>query len=127
MRIQIFIFIIILTGCTNRQTDINYEQILDVAEVRHHQGESLSEDVLLREALKYYQTLEPVDSTRLLQATILTAYHYWWNNEKEKVEQLSEEIINEAKEKGNIASDDQEPLAAVYLNKVFMYNNTDYV
>jgi len=29
-------------------------------------------------------------------------------------------------EKGNIASDDQEPLAAVYLNKVFMYNNTDY-
>ncbi len=29
-------------------------------------------------------------------------------------------------EKANIAADDQEPLAAVYLNKVFMYNNTNY-
>ena len=29
-------------------------------------------------------------------------------------------------EEGNIASDDKNPLAAVYLNKVFMYNNTDY-
>lgn len=28
--------------------------------------------------------------------------------------------------KDNIAKDDQEPLAAVYLNKVFMYNNTNY-
>ena len=29
-------------------------------------------------------------------------------------------------EAANIAEDDKEPLAAVYLNKVFMYNNTDY-
>lgn len=28
--------------------------------------------------------------------------------------------------KDKIAKDDQEPLAAVYLNKVFMYNNTDF-
>jgi iron(III) transport system substrate-binding protein len=28
--------------------------------------------------------------------------------------------------KSQIAEDDQEPLAAVYLNKVFMYNNTNY-
>ena len=28
--------------------------------------------------------------------------------------------------KSQIAKDDQEPLAAVYLNKVFMYNNTNY-
>ena len=28
--------------------------------------------------------------------------------------------------KANIAADDLEPTAAVYLNKVFMYNNTDY-
>lgn len=98
MRIYIFILIVILAGCTNRQTDINYEQILDVAEVRHHQGESLSEDVLLREALKYYQTLEPVDSTRLLQATILTAYHYWWNNETEKSYNLLEPLANTNKD-----------------------------
>ena len=98
MRIQIFIFIIILTGCTNRQTDINYERILDVAEVRHHQGESLSEEILLCEALKHYQTLEPVDSTRLLQATILTAYHYWWNNETEKSYNLLEPLANTYKD-----------------------------
>ena len=97
MRIYIFILIIILASCSNQQTDINYEQILDVAEVRHHQGESLSEDVLLREALKYYQTLEPVDSTRLLQATILTAYHYWWNNEIEKSYNLLEPLANRNK------------------------------
>ncbi len=29
-------------------------------------------------------------------------------------------------QKANIAADDQNPLAAVYLNKVFMYNNTDF-
>ena len=98
MRIYIFILIVILASCSNQQTDINYEQILDVAEVRHHQGESLSEDVLLREALKYYQTLEPVDSTRLLQATILTAYHYWWNNEIEKSYNLLEPLANRNKE-----------------------------
>ena len=97
MRIYIFILIIILASCSNQQTDINYEQILDVAEVRHHQGESLSEDILLREALKYYQTLEPVDSTRLLQATILTAYHYWWNNEIEKSYNLLEPLANRNK------------------------------
>ena len=97
MRIYIFILIIILASCSNQQTDINYEQILDVAEVRHHKGESLSEDILLREALKYYQTLEPVDSTRLLQATILTAYHYWWNNEIEKSYNLLEPLANRNK------------------------------
>ena len=98
MRIQIFIFIIILTSCTNRQTDINYERILDVAEVRHHQGESLSEEILLCEALKHYQTLAPTDSTRLLQATILTAYHYWWNNETEKSYNLLEPLANTYKD-----------------------------
>ena len=98
MRIQIFIFIIILTSCTHRQTDINYERILDVAEVRHHQGESLSEEILLCEALKHYQTLAPTDSTRLLQATILTAYHYWWNNETEKSYNLLEPLANTYKD-----------------------------
>ena len=92
MRIYVLLLVLILTSCSKCQREIDYEQILDVAEIRYKRGESLSEDVLLCEALNYYQTLEPRDSARLSQATILTAYHYWWNEEREKAYNLLEPL-----------------------------------
>ena len=88
--IFIFILIAILTGCTTRQEPIDFQQVLEVAQTRADQAKSLSEDTLLTQALAYYQTLEPKDSARLSQATILTAYHYWWKGEKAKAYNLLE-------------------------------------
>lgn len=92
------LLIILLTSCMNRQSDTRYAQILDAAAIRHEQAESLSEDSLLCEALKHYQTSAPKDSARLVQATVLTAYHYWWRNEAEKAYGLLKPMAKKNKE-----------------------------
>ena len=92
MKQLIFILILCLTGCTTRQEPIDFQQVLDAAEGRANQAKSLGEDTLLVQALEYYQTLEPKDSARLSQATVLTAYHYWWKGEKPKAYELLESI-----------------------------------
>ena len=73
MKQLIFILILCLTSCTTRQESIDFQQVLDAAETRANQAKSLSEDTLLIQALEYYRTLEPKDSIRLSQATILSA------------------------------------------------------
>ena len=98
MKQLIFILILCLTGCTTRQEPIDFQQVLDAAEGRANQAKSLGEDTLLVQALDYYQTLEPKDSARLSQATILTAYHYWWKGEKPKAYELLESIADTNKE-----------------------------
>ena len=98
MKQLIFILILCLTGCTTRQEPIDFQQVLDAAEGRANQAKSLGEDTLLVQALDYYQTLEPKDSARLSQATILTAYHYWWKGEKPKAYDLLESISDTNKE-----------------------------
>mgnify|MGYP002575053422 CR=1 FL=1 len=45
-------------------------------------------------------------------------------NEMLNLKYLDNYIPKDQKE--NIAEDDQEPAAAIYLNKIFMYNNTDF-
>ena len=77
MRTLILLLIITLTGCTTRQEPVDFQQVLDAAQARARKAKSLSENTLLTQALEYYQTLEPKDSARLSQASILTAYHYW--------------------------------------------------
>ena len=98
MKQFIFILILCLTSCTTRQEPIDFQRVLDAAENRANQAKSLSEDTLLTQALEYYQTLEPKDSARLSQATILTAYHYWWKGEKPKAYDLLETIADTDKE-----------------------------
>ena len=98
MKQFIFILIFCLTGCAIRQESIDFQQVLDAAESRANQAKSLGEDTLLVQALDYYQTLEPKDSARLSQATILTAYHYWWKGEKPKAYELLESIADTDKE-----------------------------
>ena len=82
MSILILLLIATLTACTPKQEAIDFQQILEAAQDRANQAQSLSEDTLLVQALEHYQNLEPKDSARLSQATILTAYHYWWKGEK---------------------------------------------
>ena len=94
MKHIILLLIITLTSCTTRQEPIDFQQVLDAAEERANQAKSLSEDTLLVQALEYYQTLEPKDSVRLSQATILTSYHYWWKGEKPKAYSLLESIAD---------------------------------
>ncbi len=94
MRTLILLLTILLASCTTRQESIDFQQVLDDAETRANQAKSLSEDTLLVQALEYYQTLEPKDSTRLSQATILTAYHYWWKGEKPQAYDLLENIAD---------------------------------
>ena len=84
MKYIILALILCLSSCTPKQEAVDFQQVLDAAESRANQAKSLSEDTLLVQALEYYQTLEPKDSARLLQATILTAYHFWWKGENPK-------------------------------------------
>ena len=98
MKQLIFILILCLTSCTTRQEPIDFQQVLNAAQARARKAKSLSEDTLLTQALEYYQTLEPKDSARLSQATILTAYHYWWIGEKPKAYDLLETIADTDKE-----------------------------
>ena len=92
MQRLILLLIIVLTSCSTRQPRIDYTQILDDAEERLNNAESLSEDTRLTDALEYYRTLEPTDSARLSQATVLTAYHYWWKGESAKAYDLLEPV-----------------------------------
>lgn len=97
------IFILLITtivfiGCTPQQDTIDFQQVLEDAQLRVNQGKSLSEDTLLVQALKHYQNLEPRDTTKLHQATILAAYHYWWKGDKSKAYGLLETIANTDRE-----------------------------
>lgn len=98
---RIFILLLITSicfGCKTQQEPIDFLQVLEDAQDRVNQAKSLSEDTLLVQALEYYQTLEPKDTARLNQATILTAYHYWWKGEKPKAYDLLESIAETDRE-----------------------------
>jgi len=97
------IFILLITtivfiGCTPQQDTIDFQQVLEDAQLRVNQGKSLSEDTLLVQALEHYQNLEPRDTTKLHQATILAAYHYWWKGDKPQAYGLLETIANTDRE-----------------------------
>ena len=97
------IFILLITtivfiGCTPQQDTIDFQQVLEDAQLRVNQGKSLSEDTLLVQALEHYQNLEPRDTTKLHQATILAAYHYWWKGDKLQAYDLLETIANTDRE-----------------------------
>lgn len=98
MRVYILLVLAILAGCTNRQESVDYGQMLDSAQVRLDNGESLSEDIQLCKALEYYQNLEPKDSARLSQATILAAWHYWWSGRKQMAYDLLDPLAEADKE-----------------------------
>ena len=98
MKYIILALILCLSSCTPKQETIDFQQVLEAAQTRADQAKSLGEDTLLVQALQYYQTLEPIDSARLSQATILTAYHYWWKGEKPKAYELLESIADTDKE-----------------------------
>ena len=98
MRTQILLLIIALAACTPKPESIDFRQVLKEAQTRANQDKSLGEDTLLVQALEHYQNLEPKDTTKLHQATILTAYHYWWKGDKPKAYDLLEGIANTDRE-----------------------------
>ena len=99
MRTLILLFITIaFTACTPKPESIDFQQVLKEAQTRVEQGKSLGEDTLLVQALEHYQNLEPKDTTKLNQATILTAYHYWWKGNKPKAYDLLEGIADTDRE-----------------------------
>ena len=98
---RIFILLIttiVFVGCTPQQDTIDFQQVLEEAHTRANQGKSLSEDTLLVQALEHYQNMEPRDTTKLHQATILAAYHYWWKGDKPQAYDLLEAIADTDKE-----------------------------
>ena len=99
MRIFILLIITIaFIGCTPQQDTIDFQQVLEEAHTRANQGKSLSEDTLLVQVLEHYKNMEPRDTTKLHQATILTAYHYWWKGDKPQAYGLLETIANTDRE-----------------------------
>ena len=99
MRILFLLLITIaLTSCTSKRKNIDFQQVLEEAQTRVDQAKSLSEDTLLVQALEHYQNLEPKDTIRLHRAIILTAYHYWWKDEKPEAYDLLETIANTDRE-----------------------------
>ena len=97
------IFILLITtivfiSCTPQHDTIDFQQVLEDAQPRANQGKSLSEDTLLVQALEHYQNMEPRDTTKLHQATILAAYHYWWKGDKPQAYDLLEAIADTDKE-----------------------------
>ena len=76
---RIFILLIttiVFVGCTPQQDTIDFQQVLEEAHTRANQGKSLSEDTLLVQVLEHYKNMEPRDTTKLHQATILTTQIY---------------------------------------------------
>ena len=67
---------------------------LVVGQVHNYRGEALSEDSLLCAALDYYQKLNPTDSAKLIQSTILASKHFWWKGEKQKAYNTLEKHIS---------------------------------
>lgn len=61
---------------------------LAVSQIHVNKGEALSEDSMLCSAYNYYRTIEPQDTKRLLQATVLISKYYWWNGNKKKAYDL---------------------------------------
>ncbi|MBO5251562.1 MAG: hypothetical protein J6B31_06160 [Bacteroidaceae bacterium] len=99
MRILFLLLITIaLSSCTSKRKNIDFQQVLEEAQTRVDQAKSLSEDTLLVQALEHYQNLEPKDTIRLHRAIILTAYHYWWKDEKPEAYDLLETIANTDRE-----------------------------
>ena len=92
--IILLIISIVFIGCTPQQDTIDFQQVLEEAHTRANQGKSLSEDTLLVQALEHYQNMEPRDTTKLHQARILAAYHYWWKGDKAQAYGLLENIAN---------------------------------
>ena len=64
-----------------------------IGKAHEYKGEAMSEDSLLEVALDYYSNVTPCDSFQLMQATILSAKHYWWRGNKEKAYDLLENAI----------------------------------
>ena len=99
---------------------------LCIANIHANNHQSLVEDSLILKSANYYEKLYKTENgninqileDRYIKARSLCILYYWWNNEKEKVEQLSEEIINEAKEKGNIAS----LITALRISSIVMFD-----
>ena len=129
MRTLILLLIIALTGCTSKPEPVNFQQVLEAAQARINQAKSLSEDTLLVQALEHYRNLEPKDSARLSQATILTAYHYWWKGEKAQAYDLLETIADTNKEALlsllELGSKDNEFEACYGYLKRLMMNDTE--
>lgn len=99
---------------------------LCIANIHANNHQSLVEDSLILKSANYYEKLYKTENgninqileDRYIKARSLCILYYWWNSEKEKVEQLSEEIINEAKEKGNIAS----LITALRISSIVMFD-----
>ena len=129
MHTLVLLIILAFTSCTPNRETTNFSQVLEEAQLRANQAKSLSEDTLLCQALEYYQTLEPKDSARLSQATILTAYHYWWKGEKPKAYELLETIADTNKEALlsllELGSKDNEFEACYGYLKRLMMNDTE--
>ena len=99
---------------------------LCIANIHANNHQSLVEDSLILRSANYYEKLYKTENgninkileDRYIKARSLCILYYWWNNEKEKVEQLSEEIINKAKEKDNIAS----LITALRISSIVMFD-----
>ena len=105
-----------------------------VGDAHDMRGDAMSEDALLPDAFEYYKSTEPVDSAKLLQATLLLAKYYWWNGEKEQSRAVLEKALAEYQKKSTIlltmnelaSRDDDIESCNDYLKQLLELNpNTD--
>ena len=129
MRIFLLLITIAFASCTSKQASIDFQQVLEEAQTRANQTKSLSEDTLLVQALEHYQNLEPKDTTRLHQAIILTAYHYWWKGDKPQAYGLLEGIADTDREALitliDLASRDNDFVACYEYLKPMVHDNSE--
>ncbi len=105
---------------------------LVVGQVHNYRGEALSEDSLLCAALDYYQKLNPTDSAKLIQSTILASKHFWWKGEKQKAYNTLEKHISSGQRTSillalcKLASNDYDyPKFNKYLSLLFNDNSNN--
>ena len=105
---------------------------LVVGQVHNYRGEALSEDSLLCAALDYYQKLNPTDSAKLIQSTILASKHFWWKGEKQKAYNTLEKHISSGQRTSillalcELASNDYDyPKFNKYLSLLFNDNSNN--
>lgn len=110
-------------------TPLMAKYALIIGKVHEYKGEALGEDSLLKVALNYYSNVTPRDSSRLIQATILTAKYHWWRGDKEVAYKLLENTLPENRlailmQLCELASNDYDyPRLSQYMSQLLDYDN----
>ena len=96
MKIHMLCLCSLIVSCSTYDNDKQKaDESIWLALQHETEGASLSEDTGVVEALEFYKSQEPTDTTTIMTVTRLVASHYWWIGEKTKAYEILERYLAE--------------------------------